>query len=345
MIVQEKPENQYLSTTASGIRLSIQVIDSVSVSAENGKTIALPNKATALLIYFALTGKETESKEFIKGLLWSESNQKHASGSLRQCLKKLNDNFKQIDFRGFSSTGSTIHLDKKLIQVDIVQLHEHLQHDQLGTEMAHENLNMDVFLSDLAIHDQSFESWIHVQRQNWSVKLLGVLEQRIRSENNNYEASLVHARLLYSLDQTHEEACRCLMQIYASRDNLGPVMEIYSKLCSELDEKYGAEPSPETVELYLSIQSGSFIDNQKPTLLPAATDKLKTAPIIGINNFRWSGTTNEAEQLHATFFRNEMMAALSKFREWLSGRNLLSGCRIHRHTHHTDRFGFRASVE
>ncbi len=300
-----------------GAHLSIQVIGSVRASVKNSESLQLPNKAMALLIYFALTRKETESKEFIKGLLWSESSQKRASGSLRQCLKKLNDTFSLVDFRGFTSSGNEIRLNDDSISVDIIDLHEGLQCDQLTNEMTYENLNMQDFLNDLDIRDHSFETWVHVQRQNWSSKLLGVLEEKLRADTSKHETKLVHARLLYALDQTHEEACRFLMEYYARRDNLGPVMEMYSKLCSELDEKYGAEPSPETIELYLSIQTGNFIRNTQSKPQNAVSDDRKSAPVIGINAFQWSGTSSEKEALHANFFRNELMAALSKFREWV----------------------------
>lgn len=305
-----------VKTSLKGIELYLCVMGSVRLKTVSGDDLRLPYKAVALITYLVLSQSNLATKEFIKGLLWSESSQGRASGSLRQCLKKLNDTFDSLNFSAFSSDGRDIRLQLEFVRVDVFELHNRLQTGQMPAESEEGTLSPGSLFNDLDGQDQSLDSWLSVQRKKWSDKLLGELEKQIRSVDHHSERGIESARLVFAFDRTHEEACRFMMKFYAGQENLGPVMEIYSQLCTELDEKFGSEPSPETVELYLSIQNNSFeIEKSKPVTVGVVVSQ--SSPIIGVNAFQWSGPSSEKSEMLATGFRKEMLAALSKFREWV----------------------------
>jgi DNA-binding SARP family transcriptional activator len=56
-----------------------------------GRELPLPNrKARALLAYLAVENN-TATRERVAGLLWSETNEQHARGSLRQVLSDIRE--------------------------------------------------------------------------------------------------------------------------------------------------------------------------------------------------------------------------------------------------------------
>jgi len=76
-------------------------------------------------------------------------------------------------------------------------------------------------------------------------------------------------------NNTDEQSHRELMLIYARMGRRHEAFNQYSLLCETLEEELSANPLPETVELYHTIQSGSIpvdlaeslqVASRKPTI-------------------------------------------------------------------------------
>ena len=295
--------------------ITLNVIGSARVVTSGGDILSISRKGVALVTYLALGRSDSATREQLKGLLWSESPQDKASSSLRQCLRQINTAFARIDFQGFSSDGQMVRLERDTISVDIVDLCEALEDVPIPAPLLDGSLSQEDILKDLDGLDSPLDVWLSVQRRNWMDRILGQLETRIRHAGDDDESGMEAARIVVALDGTHEEACRFIMRFYAARENLGPVLELYANLCKELDESFGTEPSQETVELYLSIKTGGGAGLSTEKKRQSAF--VATPPTIGVEKFQWNGEESRSGGVLAAGFRKEMMAALSKFREWI----------------------------
>ena len=82
---------------AAELRLS--VLGGFALQRANGEAVQISNrKARALIAYLALTPNNTESRERLAGLLWSDRAEEQARGSLRQTLKQIRLLFADIGF-------------------------------------------------------------------------------------------------------------------------------------------------------------------------------------------------------------------------------------------------------
>ncbi len=71
-------------------RTSLRLLGGFEVSADKGPPIEFPTKRTrAILAYLAVCPGHECSREKLATLLWEDSGEKHARGSLRQALSYL----------------------------------------------------------------------------------------------------------------------------------------------------------------------------------------------------------------------------------------------------------------
>src|SRR3954452_483371 len=100
-------------------RLSISMVGRTALRF-NGELLELSTqKAGAVLSYLALTELKQESRERLVGLLWSRSDEEKARGSLRQVIRELRSVFEDAGYSGFAAGRLSIHLDAKLVEVDV----------------------------------------------------------------------------------------------------------------------------------------------------------------------------------------------------------------------------------
>src|SRR3954452_5304607 len=103
----------------SAPRLSVSLVGRLGVRF-NGRPIELrTRKAGAVLSYLALSEVKQESRERLVGLLWSRSDEEKARGSLRQVIRELRAIFEEAGYEGFTAGRLSIHLDPKLVEVDV----------------------------------------------------------------------------------------------------------------------------------------------------------------------------------------------------------------------------------
>lgn len=79
-----------MHTVDTGIGMQFQWCAGIPTTQVDGRTIALPRKALGLLAYLCLEAGP-HSRSQLSALLWPESDETHASMSLRQALSKLRD--------------------------------------------------------------------------------------------------------------------------------------------------------------------------------------------------------------------------------------------------------------
>jgi DNA-binding SARP family transcriptional activator len=108
-------------TPASGgaFDLEIGVLGRFVAASGDSELAVRSRKAQALLAYMAISPQPWESRERLAGLLWSESDETSARGSLRQVLRELRSAFDEARSDAFLTNRNDVRLDGRRIRLDL----------------------------------------------------------------------------------------------------------------------------------------------------------------------------------------------------------------------------------
>src|SRR5690242_18487010 len=99
--------------------LEISLLDGFGLTAY-GRPIALKNrKSQALLAALALSANLRASRSRLSGLLWSESSEPNARGSLRQTTHALREAISDLQGTGLVISHDAFALDPQAVQSDV----------------------------------------------------------------------------------------------------------------------------------------------------------------------------------------------------------------------------------
>jgi DNA-binding SARP family transcriptional activator len=266
-------------------------------------------KALAILAYLALQPGRSESRERIAALLWSDSGGEHARAALRQTLKRLKADL--------GPAGDLLEADRSVLRltgpvgVDILDAIEAAGHGEPPAVLAAEDADLGRLFADLADLDPDFNLWIAVQRERLTAQFVAKLEAAIATERDDARR-LALAEALARVDPTHEGACRAAMQAHLALGDTRQAMRSYERLWQVLDEELDVEPSEKTQALYVAIKQGQA---QPPARPEPQQDLL--APIAIVVEPTQVLDLPPAFRYFGPIFRDEMIGALARFRDWL----------------------------
>ena len=222
-------------------------------------------KALALVSYLAVNG-QPQSRDFLAGLLWPESDQTTARGNLRRTLyilrKKVGDDVLKVSKENLGvSPNVSFWLDVKLFREKMsVCPPENFPDPHCRKEWEEAAaLYTDDFMAGFSVPDsQAFDEWQFFEREELRQKLGGVLKQLAQYYllNDRPSEAIPHARRRLALDQFHEPAHRMLMELYARAGQQAAALRQYQECRRLLNEELGISPEAVTVELYEAIRSG-----------------------------------------------------------------------------------------
>ncbi len=293
-------------------RVALVTVGTMHLLIGGAEVVLSSRKALAILTYLALQSSRSESRERIAALLWSDSGGEQGRAALRQTLRRLKADL--------GAAGDLIEADRNTLRltlpvsVDIIDAIDAAENGTPPDFRKGEEADLGRLFSDLDDLDPDFNVWITVQRERLSGLLLSRLEGALLASADDHQRLAV-AEALLRTDPTHEAACRAAMQAHVARGDTAQAMRTYERLWQVLDEELDVEPSEQTQSLYVAIKQGQ---PQPAPAAPAIPLEDLMAPIAIVVE-----ATQGREQLRsevtyfAAIFREELMAALSRFRDWL----------------------------
>lgn len=212
-------------------------------------------KAEALLAYLGLRPGQPHPRDKVAALLWGDKEDKQARHSLRQAISAIRRSLSQASPRCLVLEGDTIALAPSAVETDAV-LFERLVSD--GSPSALEQatvLYRGDFLEGLDVKEEMFEDWLMTQRERLHELALDASAKLIahQLENNLDEAAIQTALRLLGLDPLQESTHQILMRLYAKSGRRGAALMQYQRCVEILQRELGAEPEPETKQLYQDI--------------------------------------------------------------------------------------------
>ncbi len=263
----------------------------------------------AMLVYIALQPDQVESRERIAARLWSDSGPDHARAALRQSLRRL--------ILDLGPEGDLVEADRTAIRLtrpvslDIVEARLEADRGIAPRLLADQAVDLSRIFADFEDIDREFNLWIAVQRERLISQLIGKLEAALAAARTELD-SLAFAEALTRVDPTHEGACRAAMAAHMALGDTAQAMRCYERLWQALDEDLDVEPSEKTQALYVAIKQGQLQPG-----LPATPAQDLLAPIAIVVEPAQALDLPRSFGYFGAIFRDEMMGALARFRDWL----------------------------
>lgn len=263
----------------SAVRLYLQGSPRIERDGEEVK-LGL-RKATALLAYLGVTG-QPQSRDRLTGLLWPESDQSAALANLRRTLYRLK---KALGEDVLDTAGDTLGISDGLdFRLDVREFRrlaaEGLEESRPNQALSRERrarlqeaaaLYAGDFMQGFYLPDSpSFDEWQFFEREALRGDLSRILERLARTSllQGEPEAGIQFARRWLGLDPLHEPAHRLLMELYARAGQQAAALRQYRECRRLLGDSLGAEPEPETQELFEAIQARKTLGLPQEAFVP-----------------------------------------------------------------------------
>jgi predicted ATPase/DNA-binding SARP family transcriptional activator len=224
-------------------------------------------KATALLAYLVMTGRG-HSRDALATLFWPEHDQSQARAGLRRALASLR---KALGEGWLYADRESVALEPDVqIWLDVAEFQDRLAEcrthghpldqtcpDCLSALAEAATLYRDGFLAGFTLRDcPGFDEWQFFQTEALRDDLASALERLVHgySAQGEFELAIAYGRRWVGLDQLHEPAHRCLMQLYSSSGQRTAAVRQYGECERVLREELGVPPDETTVRLYQTIK-------------------------------------------------------------------------------------------
>ena len=227
--------------------LTVRLLGPVRVSV-NGADIAISGKkALALLLYLCRrTGTEVP-RETICALLWPDSGDEQARGSLRQTLSVLRKSLDQggAGFIWSSKSAASVRGDGLFVDANVFEA-------EGGNTTADK---IALYQGDLAEGlsgvSPEFDRWLETERRVMRTRLLDYLGKALTThrQNSEFEDALATAVRMIEIDPLQEHIHRNVMEILAAQGRFDAALRQYEQLGALLLQELGVQPDTPTREL------------------------------------------------------------------------------------------------
>lgn len=246
-------------------RLRLSFLGSPRVERQ-GETVDIgSNKALALLVYLAVTGR-SHNRDSLGALLWPDSDKsraylRHSLWALKKSVGRrwLEASREQISFLA----DADVWLDVSAFRAGIAGMAGHTHAPgtlcagclhQLEEAVA---LYQDTFLTGFSLPDApAFDEWQFFQAEELRQALAAALEKLVHehSARGAFDRAATFARRWMALDPLHEVTQRTLMRLYALDGQQAAALRQYEECVRLLEMELGVEPEAETTALYEAIK-------------------------------------------------------------------------------------------
>jgi TolB-like protein len=283
-------------------RLRINVLGSFSIARGAEPLKLVGRKAQGMLGYLVLSDSPEVTRERLVGLLWSESDEQQARGSLRHSLHEVQTALRLAGLTDLRAEKLTLGLDRSNLYVDLWDVLAKLKSGQTHPLLLERTRITDSILAGLDGIDPAFGLWLTETRQSIHARLVGGLERSLPAPDQMVVAAEAEtaARALALLDPAHEAAARTIIRARWAAGDIGTALRTYDELWKHLDQEFDTEPSPETQNLIAELR----LAQPETTALPStqlAEDRLGVAvpggyearPSIAVLPFRTLGAPDQ----------------------------------------------------
>ena len=239
-----------------GLGLGIEVVTLGTLSVRvNGRPVDIRlNKALALLVYLAETGR-VHRRSSLAGLLWPDRPEAAARNNLRQTLTAL----RKVIGDQLAVTGDRVQL-AGVVSIDTRPL----------TPAGYGG----PFLEGFSLADSDlFDEWVARTRAAHEAVALTVLLRHGEScvVDGDPTGARLAARRVFQLEPWNEEAHRFVMRAAESEGRVHEAVDQYDRCVEALWDHLGLRPEPATLQLLAAIEAGRALASRPSTIQVPST--------------------------------------------------------------------------
>lgn len=202
------------------------------------KPLRLPvTKGAAIIAHLLLAETPHATRAQLCGLLWSEKPEPAARAALRQCLHQLKAAMAGWGAGFLRIDADAVHLDVAQVDTDLGQF---LNGGDLAARGAPDPARILWGLEDL---DPAFAQWLRGARADIGRRMQANLMRVMDTPAAGDPRQLAAARVLFSMDPTHEPSARRLILSRVRKRDISGMLAVYRTLWDALDAEWGEEPS------------------------------------------------------------------------------------------------------
>ncbi len=209
-----------------------------------GELLEMPSDARRVIAFLALQ-RQPVSRVSVAGGLWSDSDQRRASGNLRSALWRIRQRSREIVWSNSETLGLAAG-----VEVDVARADETASAIFSGDDAPNgTRLSIEPFVNELLPGWQ--EEWALIERERVRQQALHALEAIATRLTNarQYPEAISAALAAIKLDPFRESAHRCLMTTYVKEGNPSEALRHFARYRALLHEELGIDPTPKMLAL------------------------------------------------------------------------------------------------
>lgn len=217
----------------------------------------VPANFLRIVVYLFLeSGSYSVSRSKLSQILWSDTDQAHASMNLRQCLARIRKFQDQYGLNLIQSDATYVYLDleqvrSQLLEIDLLDYLNCKCRDDIESVLR----IADIYNGDLLMQHESqsadFDEWLDVQRAKLRDETINILLSVVnRPIGVSVDEKRICACKLIEIDPYQEVAYRVLMATASQLGQITKVERTFRECAKKLRDDLDVEPETETVELY-----------------------------------------------------------------------------------------------
>lgn len=202
----------------------------------NGMPAPVGSRQQRLITALALVGKRPRS--YLAGLLWPESGEQQAAGSLRSTVFKVRHQLPGL----LSDTLDPISLAPD-VTVDV----RHLRHRaELVRSGSAADPDFEELLFSAELLPGWYEDWVIFEQERLRAVRIATLEAIAGQhlDRDEPDAALVAARQASAIEPLRESARELIIRAHVRAGNLAAAYRTLSEFRAHLHDELGVEPSP-----------------------------------------------------------------------------------------------------
>ena len=226
----------------------LRILGGIDLRQPDGSAIELPTRKSRLLLaYLALPSGHAHSREKLAGLLWGETQDEQARGSLRNALTSIRE---ALGAEAIEADRDTVMLVPDRLIVDVDQLASAAATAAVS-EVDISQLYRGELLDGVSATSQELEDWLTFERTRCRNLAQQAYERAIERMQGLGRAAdaITLAQSLLKLDPLREQSHRLLMRVFEGSGERSKALEQYQRLKDLLRRELGVEPSSQTTEL------------------------------------------------------------------------------------------------
>ncbi|MHC1550443.1 BTAD domain-containing putative transcriptional regulator [Phyllobacterium sp. K27] len=249
--------------------MKIAVFGEATVSLGGQLVPRVPANFFRIIVYLLLESpNHSVSRGKLSQVLWSETDQSHASMNLRQSLARIRKFQEQYGLSLIQGDATYVYLNlsqvrAELLRIDLLEYMELMQKGDIESLLPMIELYTGDLLAQNEPQASDFDEWLDVKRVKIRDDLTAMLLLMIDQPTGvSIDEKRQCARKLTEIDPYQEVGYRALMQTASQLGLIAKVERTFRECAKKLRDDLDVEPEEQTIELYQQLL---------PKLSPATT--------------------------------------------------------------------------